>query len=354
MKKIIFTFALIILMIVSSNYLWSQFTVTSAFNPLPGDVERYRECDTTNVLPGSSGTNVNWNNSSLTLQTDSVLINYISPSATPYASYFPTSTIAVQEMSNYRYYMGNTSVLEYLGNVVDFTPPIVYSLSNPQSLFQYPMNYGSSFTDNYFGTETVSTMVIKHYGTVNATIDGYGTLQLPIGTFQNVMRTKYTEHRIDSMWISGVWNETMTTWDTSYYWIRNGYKFGLMVWNVKWIYMVPGNIWSCSKEVLIVPSPSIGVNQISSEIPSGYKLYQNYPNPFNPSTRIRYELPESGNVLLKIYDALGKEIAELVNERQSAGTYEVNWEPDGLSSGAYYYTIKAGDFTSSKTMLLVK
>ena len=101
---------------------------------------------------------------------------------------------------------------------------------------------------------------------------------------------------------------------------------------------------------------SLGVNQISSEIPSIYKLEQNYPNPFNPSTVIRYSLPKSGNISLKMYDMLGKEVATFLNQYQNSGTYEFTLFTDKLqlSSGIYFYTLKAGDFISTKKMLLVK
>lgn len=85
-----------------------------------------------------------------------------------------------------------------------------------------------------------------------------------------------------------------------------------------------------------------------------YKLFDNYPNPFNPSTTISYQLKESGHVSLKVYDILGKEIAELVNEFKDKGSYESTLNASALSSGIYFYRIKVNDFISSKKMLLTK
>ncbi|MFZ1518317.1 MAG: T9SS type A sorting domain-containing protein [Ignavibacteriaceae bacterium] len=87
---------------------------------------------------------------------------------------------------------------------------------------------------------------------------------------------------------------------------------------------------------------------------SDYSLYQNYPNPFNPSTKIRYSVSSSQFIQLKIYDVLGKEVALLVNREQSAGTYEVNFDGKHLTSGIYFYSLKAGSFTDTKSMLLIK
>lgn len=90
----------------------------------------------------------------------------------------------------------------------------------------------------------------------------------------------------------------------------------------------------------------------------GFTLNQNYPNPFNPSTVISYRLPVTSNVSLKVYDILGNEIATLVNEEKSAGEYEVEFNTSSInhqpSSGIYFYQLKAGNFTQTKKMILLK
>jgi photosystem II stability/assembly factor-like uncharacterized protein len=93
---------------------------------------------------------------------------------------------------------------------------------------------------------------------------------------------------------------------------------------------------------------------IGNTVPVASNLYQNYPNPFNPVTKIKFEISKSENVLIKIYDAAGKMITELVNQKLSAGTYSVEWNAVNYPSGAYYYTIRAGDFMQSKKMILLK
>jgi len=96
--------------------------------------------------------------------------------------------------------------------------------------------------------------------------------------------------------------------------------------------------------------------------PEEFKLYQNYPNPFNPGTNIKYSIPtvtirqaqSDLFVTLKVYDVLGNEVATLVNERQPTGNYEVIFNASDLSSGVYFYTLRAGSFAESKKMLLLK
>jgi len=98
----------------------------------------------------------------------------------------------------------------------------------------------------------------------------------------------------------------------------------------------------------------VGIEQISNTIPQKLYLYQNYPNPFNPVTKVNYELPITNYVTLKIHDVLGKEVASLVNEKQNAGSYSVDFNAGNLPSGIYYYTIKAGEFTGTRKMMLIK
>lgn len=89
-------------------------------------------------------------------------------------------------------------------------------------------------------------------------------------------------------------------------------------------------------------------------LPTEYQLNQNYPNPFNPTTVISYQLPENGFVTLKIYDVLGKEITTLVNEYKEAGYYEASFDASSLSSGVYFYKLQAGNFVTTKKMLLAR
>jgi hypothetical protein len=85
-----------------------------------------------------------------------------------------------------------------------------------------------------------------------------------------------------------------------------------------------------------------------------YNLEQNYPNPFNPSTKIKFSIPNSRSVLLKVYSISGKEIGALVNENLKAGSYEVTFDASGLPSGVYVYQLQTEGFTVSKRMILIK
>jgi CubicO group peptidase (beta-lactamase class C family) len=99
---------------------------------------------------------------------------------------------------------------------------------------------------------------------------------------------------------------------------------------------------------------TVGVQRVCLPIPEDCRLLQNYPNPFNPSTTIRYELPHASRVSLKIYNVLGQEVATLVNETKPAGVYTAQFDAGSLASAVYFYRLQAGDFVSTKRMLVLK
>ncbi len=89
-------------------------------------------------------------------------------------------------------------------------------------------------------------------------------------------------------------------------------------------------------------------------MPAAFKLYQNYPNPFNPVTNIKFEIPKSGLGKILVYDLLGKEITQLVNQQMQAGSYNADWDASNYPSGVYFYKLETVDFKETKRMVLIK
>ena len=108
----------------------------------------------------------------------------------------------------------------------------------------------------------------------------------------------------------------------------------------RWLYTWIGDQWT-------------GVDDNNYPV-NRYELYQNYPNPFNPSTSIKYTLEKQGMVTIKIFDILGREVATLINEEQSAGNHTLRFDAKNLSSGAYFYRIESGSFIQVNKMMLLK
>jgi hypothetical protein len=97
-----------------------------------------------------------------------------------------------------------------------------------------------------------------------------------------------------------------------------------------------------------------GIQPVSHEIPEQFSLAQNYPNPFNPSTKINFNIPENTFAILAVYDAAGREVKKLVDQKLNAGKYSVEFNAGEFSSGIYFYSLITEDFIQSKKMVLVK
>ena len=128
--------------------------------------------------------------------------------------------------------------------------------------------------------------------------------------------------------------------NTEYYWrVRAKNESGYSSFSPIW------------KFTTMLPS---SVEQTSSVIPKEYELIQNFPNPFNPTTDISFSIPKRSFVSIKVYDLLGREVAIIVSQELSAGTYTRHWNALNMSSGIYFYRLQAGTFTQTKKLILLK
>ena len=113
--------------------------------------------------------------------------------------------------------------------------------------------------------------------------------------------------------------------------------------------MYAGGVWRRPISEIIT-----SVDRFSSHLPVDFTLEQNYPNPFNPSTKIKYSIHQTSNVVITVFDVLGNEIETLASEVKPAGTYEIHWNAANLPSGIYFYQLEAGRFVETKKMVLMK
>jgi hypothetical protein len=126
---------------------------------------------------------------------------------------------------------------------------------------------------------------------------------------------------------------------THYYWHYRGYSTG------------GAGSWSANRDFITTCPTGLGE---PGKTPDSYALFQNYPNPFNPVTKIKFDILLSGYTTIKVYDVLGKEVANLINHEIEVGRYEISFDAAGLASGIYYYKLESGEYTSVKKMVLLK
>jgi hypothetical protein len=106
--------------------------------------------------------------------------------------------------------------------------------------------------------------------------------------------------------------------------------------------------WRDSSEIVV------GITQTDPSVRASFTLKQNYPNPFNPATTIEFALPRNAEVSLKVYDILGKEIATLISQAMTAGSYSYELDASQWTSGVYFYRLEAGDYSELRKMILMK
>ena len=350
-KKFLYTlFIAAIVNFLAVASLHSQITIGNNHIPVFGDQYKIRDVDTTGVNPGNSGANQTWNFSGINILTDSVVFSWVDPSTTPYASSFPGAHIAEGNQIGYWYYTNVGGDLSYIGSGIGTAPNTVITiLTDPEIIFKVPFTYTNTYTDNFSGTVNAAITMIR-YGTITKTADAYGTIILPTGTYNNVLRLYSHEDVTDS--IAGVPVVSRIVTD-NYSWCSSQYKFPIFSISIKTMHTdADQTVTKCA--VITISNTSVGVIPIGSQVVNQYKLHQNYPNPFNPSTSITFDIVQSSDVKLVVYDALGREVSELVNERLSNGSYRVDFNAANLTSGVYFYKLSAGDFSETKMMMLVK
>ena len=178
--------------------------------------------------------------------------------------------------------------------------------------------------------------------------------------FPNSITTAHVGDTVNWVWDSGILHTTTTTstsvptgaavWDHP---IDNGVSFSYPI-TINGVY----NYWCSTHGALFGMTGSIST--ISTEIQrigtvaNSFELAQNYPNPFNPSTTIKFSIPKSSFVTLKVYDISGREIQTLVNNNLPIGEYNYTFNASSISSGVYFYKISTGEFTDIKRMAIVK
>ena len=193
MKKQIVTY---LLLLATVGAFPQGPTLTSANSaPQPGDSFTRYNADTTGIVPGNPGAGQTWNFSNLVLNSTNFVLNYVDPFTTPYAALFPDATVSYANDPMYGYYKVTFSEYEILGMSYTLNSWIY---SDPEVMCTYPFSYGSNLVDNLYATSFY--LGINHYriGTRTTIADGYGTLILPSGTYNNLLRLKVIQNYSDS------------------------------------------------------------------------------------------------------------------------------------------------------------
>lgn len=291
-------------------------------------------------------------------------VTIVDPAATSYSDSFPTADHAWRTFFQdggityevYSYLELTSTELLSLGIAGSSGSISILEVNVPDDLvLQFPAASGTSWISNYTVTTSPAPGIEQIDSTSrNVTIDAWGTIQLPVGTF-DCLRALDSEISFYRTYINGLLFSSDTITSYTYSWITE--QEGLLA-EVISLENEPNPNFSLAEEVTF-QTISTGIGDVPSLLADGFMLHQNYPNPFNPSTHIGFVIADFGFVELEIYDVLGREVKTLVNRELLPGSYEETWDGTNnigqqVPGGVYFYRLKTESFVETKKMLLIR
>lgn len=262
--------------LLATTSLTAQTSLTSADITDVGDKIQHFNCDTVGVQAGASGNGVTWDFSTLVPSADTVNLNFIDPSSTPNAASFANATQAQQEENGaLSYFELTANEYNYWGSTTDDGQggTVIYSYTDAAKYFSFPLNYGDQSNDNTIAGYNTGGIDFDRTGTITTEYDGFGTLILPTGTFDNVSRIRIHEDNDD---VAIYFGQTITvkTIITTYQWYQKGTKEPLLT--ISNIDVTASGTNTISKVVKMSPrkSSGVGVQEHKPEIAVSI-----FPNP---------------------------------------------------------------------------
>lgn len=326
-------------------------------------ITTYRDGTTTSLNIGSTG-QTTWDFSTLVIA-DQYVTESKSFTSSAYAADFPEAQFAsyyegVSQGTASQTWVYNTIAADFFTNGTGtFTSPqgvstVIKIIYSPQKLqYKLPIAFNGSWVSQGSALlkTTITVPIIGNQTTTiaqtyqsNFLVDAWGTVKMPGGKILNALRIREE---------SSITTSGQTAANVFYHILtKTGESVRITLNNTtanSGVVSIAAVSWTSGDGV----SNPTSVERMS-EIPSGFFLSQNYPNPFNPSTKIQFRVSSFGFVSLKVYDALGQEVATVVNEKLNSGTYEVKFDASNLSSGIYFYRLRAGEFSLIKKMIVIK
>jgi hypothetical protein len=362
---------LLLFLLITTSY--GQITITSGdVLGLIGESHLLESDGSGSIITvdvGSAGANQTWDLSSIAFsEPEEFTLNFESPGDTPFADDFPTANLAFQVPFNefgytgtaYNYIQVLSDQVTSLGFAAEITDPDS-SIINfaEEEVVELPLTYGDSWTstsiDTFeflpgFGTITISN--------TESSIDGYGTVKLKAGDF-DCLRLKDLNEEIDQTLVSGQVISADTTYYIAYSWVG---KESFLLAEIESTGGEENPDFTEAEFVQVTTSLDAASTLVQDDLaimPKDLILYSNYPNPFNPSTTIRFDIPQTGNVNLAIYDINGRLISTLIDGDMAAGSHQVTWNGRDVSgksvaSGIYIYRLQQNDKLMSRKLTLLR
>ena len=323
---------------------FSQITLTSANAPAAGSVRAYVKIDSTGLTPGAAGASVSWDYSAAVIDTNHSSASYLASGSTAYAPSFPGSTVAVASGTGFVYYATNSSSFDLLGSE---TPTSGVRFSDSEELLAFPFSYTNTFSDNFRGHSTGSSLADSLFGSNSAVADAWGTLKVPGGaTYTNALRVKNTETYVDS--VIGIVGFHYTTITYNWYVSTQSSPVFYLQYFSTFPSSNPSSV-NKSKTAWFTYTPAAGIEEQDAVV-----RMLLYPNPLCGQEGIlNYTLPCPGHTVISILNPLGQEVKRMEKGMLAPGTYAENLETALLTRGMYWVRISCGT-TRAVQKLIIK
>jgi len=356
-----------ILFLLLSNEVHSQITLSSSdILGLVGTSLTFEEDTTGSVIVdvGSPGANQTWDFRSVGVQGQMNNDEFLVPQGTPFEAEFPQSnfvekiTFPSQSGSEvYIYAEIMSSSYSELGDGI-ITPDSSFINFDVGGQVPLPVAFNNTWTETRIDTSPgFPASATISFETSTNTVDAWGTVQLPAGAF-DCLRVRSDETRITQSITGGVVTSTDTTTCIEYVWVTKNH-FLVAEASSQENDTDPKFTDASSFQRLASITTAVEERDQNIEIPSNFELFQNYPNPFNPETEIHFQLAAASQVSVRIFNTLGQEIRTLTEREYESGFHNIRWDAKDskgnlVSSGIYFYQLKAGAFSQIKKMSLIR
>ena len=329
---ILLTFSIISLAL-TGTLVKAQPTITaSSFTPQVGESFLLHIFNYTPA--GVPGAAITWDFSTVSA-TGTSTVNYVDPSSTSSAASFSSSTLAANQSTVSMYYHGTSSDYYYDGAVASGN---LVPYSDPEKLMHFPFTYEDTYSDNLAATFT-SGVTIQRAGNVTVTGDAYGTLILPYGTINNVIRVKTTENYTDSYNVGSP--VTLHYLTTIYHWYKAGTHYPLMT------------LTSLDQDGTVTQAATYldqsHISAIEENFADAIQLNL-FPNPSEDQSSITFNLAAAENVKLEVYNSTGQRVDLIEENRLAPGAHRYEINTADYATGLYTLKIEAGGKIATKKM----
>jgi hypothetical protein len=336
-------YAIIILITCGVFTVQAQPTLNHPGNtPQIGDQIHLQYVDHSGLNPGSAGAGVNWDFGTLTNE-DLIMVEVVDPTTTPYTNDFPDADMAFSTMGiAFSYNQADNSGMYLLGFGADTGGVVILNVyTNYETMITYPFTYNSSFTDDFKGGFTSLGVQVRQSGTLTTTGDAYGTITLPTGTFNNVLRTKTERSQVDSMFLGTKFLQATVTNDILYNW-----------------YTASGTtpVFSLQTSESGTPQSAYYGDEATGLENNDLSItnMQVYPNPASGNIIVSFDNSSGTEVNISLLNQLGQPVLSITNLYNTSGTSQEQIDISGIPAGIYYVQISNKEKIMQTQKLLIK